>query len=53
MVGRLQGNERGYGFVIPDDENIKDVFISADGLGGAMHKIGTPVTAGQKLTKLT
>ncbi len=37
IVGRLQGNERGYGFVIPDDENIKDVFISADSLNGAMH----------------
>ena len=37
IVGRLQGNERGYGFVIPDDENIKDIFISADSLNGAMH----------------
>ena len=37
VVGRLQGNERGFGFVIPDDEYVKDVFISADGLGGAMH----------------
>lgn len=37
VVGRLQGNERGFGFVIPDDEYIKDVFIPADSLGGAMH----------------
>jgi len=37
IVGRLQGNERGYGFVIPDDETIKDIFISADSLNGAMH----------------
>jgi ribonuclease R len=37
VVGRLQGNERGYGFVIPDDENLKDVFVSADSLNGAMH----------------
>ncbi len=37
IVGRLQGNERGYGFVIPDDEEIKDVFVSADSLNGAMH----------------
>lgn len=37
VVGRLQGNERGYGFVIPDDEDIKDIFISADDLNGAMH----------------
>lgn len=38
VAGRLQGNERGYGFVIPDDEYVKDVFIPADSLGGAMHK---------------
>jgi len=37
IVGRLQGNERGYGFVIPDEENIKDVFVSADSLNGAMN----------------
>ncbi|WP_010251617.1 ribonuclease R [Acetivibrio cellulolyticus] len=37
IVGRLQGNERGYGFVIPDDEDIKDVFVSADSLNGAMN----------------
>ena len=37
VVGRLQGNERGFGFVIPDDEYVKDVFIPADSLGGAMH----------------
>lgn len=37
VVGRLQGNERGYGFVIPDDEELKDIFIPADGLNGAMH----------------
>lgn len=37
VTGRLQGNERGYGFVIPDDENLKDIFIPADSLNGAMH----------------
>lgn len=37
IVGRLQGNEKGFGFVIPDDDSIKDVFISADNLSGAMH----------------
>lgn len=37
IVGRLQGNERGFGFVVPDDENIKDIFISADSMNGAMH----------------
>ena len=37
MVGRMQGNERGYGFLIPDDDLVKDVFISADGMAGAMN----------------
>lgn len=37
VTGRLQGNERGYGFVISDDENIGDIFIPADSINGAMH----------------
>lgn len=37
VVGRLQGNERGYGFLIPDDELVRDVFIPADGMAGVMH----------------
>lgn len=37
VAGRLQASERGYGFVIPDDEDIKDIFISAESLNGAMH----------------
>jgi len=32
------GNEHGYGFLIPDDENMKDIFIPSGGLNGAMHK---------------
>lgn len=36
VTGRLQGSERGFGFVIPDD-GMNDVFISADSLNGAMH----------------
>ncbi|MCX7745442.1 MAG: ribonuclease R [Clostridia bacterium] len=35
-VGRLQGNERGFGFVVPD-EDAPDIFIPADSLNGAMH----------------
>ena len=35
--GRIQGNERGFAFVIPDDEMLDDVFIPADSLDGAMH----------------
>lgn len=36
-VGRIQANERGYGFLIPDNEQDKDIFIPADGMAGAMH----------------
>ena len=37
VVGRYQGNERGFGFVIPDDETISDVFIPLEDSKGAMH----------------
>ncbi|MDF2987309.1 MAG: ribonuclease [Eubacterium sp.] len=37
VAGRIQGHERGYGFLIPDDEMLEDIFISADSLNGAMH----------------
>lgn len=37
VTGRIQGHERGYGFLIPDDEMMEDVFIPADSLNGAMH----------------
>ena len=38
VVGRLQGNARGFGFIIPDKKEIEDVFISADFMNGAMNK---------------
>ncbi|KNY28473.1 ribonuclease R [Pseudobacteroides cellulosolvens] len=37
ITGRLQGSDRGFGFVIPDEEEAGDVFISGDSLHGAMH----------------
>ncbi len=37
ISGRLQGNNKGYAFVLPDIDGIKDVFISEDKLKGAMH----------------
>ncbi len=53
ITGRLQGSERGYGFIIPD-EATDDVFISADSLNGAMHndrviaKINKSVSEGKR-----
>ncbi|MBE0467609.1 MAG: ribonuclease R, partial [Candidatus Desulforudis sp.] len=36
-VGRLQGHPRGFGFVVPEDRQNPDVFVSAAALNGAMH----------------
>lgn len=37
VAGRFQGNERGFGFVIPDDPDQEDLFIQIDHLNGVMH----------------
>ena len=37
VVGRIQGNKKGFGFLIPDNPDIKDLFLPADGLNGAMN----------------
>ncbi|MBM7614350.1 ribonuclease R [Alkaliphilus hydrothermalis] len=37
VVGRLQGNSKGFGFVISDDPDIQDVFIPSNLMNGAMH----------------
>ncbi|EOD00754.1 ribonuclease R [Caldisalinibacter kiritimatiensis] len=37
VVGKLQGNPKGYGFVIPDNEDLKDIFVSPSDLNGALH----------------
>ncbi|MBM7582686.1 ribonuclease R [Caldicoprobacter guelmensis] len=37
IIGRIQGNPRGYGFLIPDDPAEEDVYISAENMNGAMH----------------
>lgn len=37
VVGTLQGNPRGFGFVIPDNPDEPDIFIASGDMGGAMH----------------
>lgn len=37
IVGRLQGHSKGFGFLIPDDREINDVFIASSNMNGAMH----------------
>jgi ribonuclease R len=49
VVGRIQRNERGYGFLVPDDGNVPDVFVPAGGLAGAMHndRVVVRITSGE------
>jgi ribonuclease R len=37
VTGILDGNHKGFGFLIPDDKNISDIFISPADMNGAMH----------------
>ncbi len=37
VEGKIQGNERGYAFLLPTDTTKKDYFISHSDLKGAMH----------------
>ncbi|KAB3530180.1 ribonuclease R [Alkaliphilus serpentinus] len=37
VVGRLQANQKGFGFIIPDNPDTEDVFIASNLLNGAMH----------------
>ena len=37
ISGRLQGHARGFGFLIPDTEGEKDVFIPSSSMNGAMN----------------
>lgn len=38
LVGILDGNQRGYGFVVPVKEGISDdIYVDSEGLGSAMH----------------
>ena len=36
-AGRIQGNAKGFAFLVPDDPNEQDVFILNEDLNGAMH----------------
>ncbi len=38
IAGTFQGHPKGFGFLIPDDPEHKDIFISADSIKGAMHR---------------
>lgn len=37
VAGTLEGNERGFGFVIPNEKAKADIFIPVENMNGAMH----------------
>ena len=37
IVGRLQGSKKGFGFLIPDNPDLGDVYIPVENLNGAMN----------------
>ncbi|MGB4438372.1 MAG: ribonuclease R [Sedimentibacter sp.] len=37
VIGTLEGHQKGYAFLRPDDKEIKDIFISPVDMNGAMH----------------
>ncbi|HHV38701.1 MAG TPA: ribonuclease R [Tepidimicrobium sp.] len=37
VVGILEGNEKGFGFLIADDKLKDDIFIPGEGMNGALH----------------
>jgi ribonuclease R len=37
VIGILEGHQKGYAFLRPDDKNLKDIFISPVDMNGAMH----------------
>lgn len=49
VPGRIQGNKKGFGFLIPDNRDIRDLFIPAENLNGAMHndRVIARLTAGE------
>ncbi|MDI3534605.1 MAG: ribonuclease [Thermosediminibacterales bacterium] len=49
VVGRLQGNPKGFAFLIPDDLNFSDVFIPLENLNGAMHNDRVIVRISKKM----
>lgn len=37
VIGTLDGNQKGFAFLRPDDKNMNDIFISPVDMNGAMH----------------
>ena len=37
LLGRIQGNSKGFAFLIPEEKGVEDVFLPANALNGAWH----------------
>ncbi|MBG0764510.1 MAG: RNB domain-containing ribonuclease, partial [Tissierellales bacterium] len=37
LVGEIQGSSKGFGFFLPDDKKLEDIFVSPSDLNGAVH----------------
>lgn len=37
IIGKLEGNEKGFGFLVPEDKERDDIFIPAEDMNGALH----------------
>ncbi|SDF80712.1 ribonuclease R [Sporomusa acidovorans] len=37
VVGKFSATAKGFGFILPEDQQLEDVFIPPDAIGGAMH----------------
>ncbi|MBS4536619.1 ribonuclease R [Clostridium sp. D2Q-14] len=37
VLGKIQGNAKGFGFLIPENNEFRDVFISPNDMNGALH----------------
>lgn len=53
VPGRIQGNKKGFGFLIPDNKDICDLFIPVENLNGAMHndRVIARITSGELGTR--
>ncbi len=53
VIGKLQTHAKGFGFLIPDEEGQKDVFIQSTSMNGAMNadRISVKVTREDTTTK--
>jgi len=48
IVGRVQAHRDGYGFLIPEDSHLPDIFLGRQEVGGLMHRDRVALHLGRK-----